>query len=499
MTKRTNRSRPTTVALDPGSPIPLYRQIYSRVRGAILSGQLESGERLPSTRALAQQLGVSRTTVLTAYEQLLAEGYVTGRVGAGTSVADIAIEKRPRRRGDHGRGGHLSRRGAKIARQINVPEDSRVAAANPLYAFRVGVPALDEFPYGLWARLLARRARYSLRSLADYQAFAGYQPLRKAIASQLAVSRGIDCDAEQIVMFAGAQAALDLAARVLLDPGDAVWMEEPGHLGVRGVLVGAGAKCVAVPVDAEGLDVAAGIARHPQARLAFVTPSRQFPLGVPMSFARRLALLEWARDAKAWVLEDDYDSEYRYRGRPIEALHALDSDGRVIYVGTFSKLLFPSLRIGYLVVPPELVDAFIAARRFSDMHPPTLEQAALTDFIVDGHFGRHIRRMRTLYAERSAALVEGAAQTAGGMIRIVPPAAGMHVVGWLPDGFDAAEISRHAAALGIEARPLSLYCAEHTTRSGLVLGYGAVDTGRITGALRKLTKAIRQTGTELRG
>ena len=318
----------------------------------------------------------------------------------------------PRQRG-------VSHRGATL---IGTPVT--LAGAGTSRAFRPGMPAFDGFPFEEWSRYVARRWRNPATDLLGYGDAAGYRPLREAIARHLAVARGVRCDAGQVVIVAGSQQALDLAARVLLDPGDAVWIEEPGYLGARAALAAAGAKLVPVPVDAEGLDVAAGVALQRAAAMAYVSPSHQYPLGVTMSLSRRLALLEWARAAGAWVLEDDYDSEYRYAGRPLAALQGLDGDGRVIYLGTFSKVMLPSLRLGYLVLPPDLVDAFVAARAIADRHSPSVEQAALADFIVDGQLDRHIRRMRMLYAERQAALVDAAKRELAGVLDVPASDAG---------------------------------------------------------------------------
>jgi len=294
-----------------------------------------------------------------------------------------------------------------------------------------------------------------------------------------------------VIVVAGAQAALDLAARILLDPGDMAWIEEPGYPGARGALEGAGAQLVPIPVKEDGLDVHAGRIRCPQARVAYVTPSHQFPLGVTMSLAQRLALLEWANQANAWILEDDYDSEYRFSGRPLEALQGLDRTNRVIYLGTFSKVLFPALRLGYLVVPPDLIDIFVAVRHFVDRHVPILEQMALTDFMTEGHFTRHIRRMHTLYAQRRAALIAAVASELGELLEVHAPEAGMHLVGQLPPHMDDSTVAQQAVTYGVEVIPVSVFRSEPTRRGGLVLGYAAVDEQEIRDGVRRLAMAIR--------
>ena len=379
MPKRVTVRYEPTIVLDTTSSVPLYRQLYDRLRLAILTGQLAPGARLPATRTLADELGVSRNTVYIAYQQLLAEGYIDSKVGHGTRVARVTTEtlltlpstsQLRRSVQDDASRPHVSQRGMNMAGLPPLPRPQVSSEPGKPPAFRAGVPALDLFPYQIWAQLVTRRVRHSLQEASDDQDPAGYRPLREAIAAHIGVTRGVRCTADQVIVVSGAQAALDLATRILLDPGDMAWIEDPGYPGARGALEGAGAQLVPVPVKEDGLDVGAGRARCPQARLAYVTPSHQFPLGVTMSLAQRLALLEWANQANAWILEDDYDSEYRFSGRPLEALQGLDSTNHVIYLGTFSKVLFPALRLGYLVVPPDLTEVFVAVRLFVDRHVP---------------------------------------------------------------------------------------------------------------------------------
>jgi GntR family transcriptional regulator/MocR family aminotransferase len=483
------------VALDGESRTPLYRQLYDSLRRAILTGQLAPGTRLQSTREMAEELSVSRNTVVNAYEQLLAEGYLEGQVGSGTYVSralpeDLLNVKTLTRSFTRRAGGKrlgLSERGkvfAAFARSVpRAPEDVR--------PFQPGVPALDAFPFDTWLKLLAKHWRRPADNLLGYGEPQGHAPLRRAVSSYLGLSRAVRCTPEQVIIVDGAQMAFDLIARVLLDPGDAAWVEEPGYPGARGALTAAGARLVHVPVDAEGLDVVAGAALEPNARLIYVTPSHQFPLGMTMSLPRRLALLGWASRAGAWVVEDDFDSEYRYEGRPLASLQGLDDDGRVVYVGTFSKVLFPSLRLGYIVAPPSLVDAFLAARAMSGRHSPSIEQAVLTDFIEEGHFGRHIRRMRTLYRERQRALVEALKEEAGDLLEVETSSAGIHLPAWLPDGLDDREVSREALARGVEARPMSAFYAGRPGRGGLELGYAAYDEEKLRRGATLLAEAVR--------
>ena len=491
------------VSLDRCSGASLHRQLYEGLREGILAGRFPAGARLPSTRGLAAELEVSRNTVTSAFSQLLVEGYLEGRVGSGTYVAGALPDEMLRtRRGAHDAGLHegsvpsagqrrLSRRGELLAstRTVTVRDVGRPRA------FRPCVPALEEFPHGEWRQISARRWRRPPGGLLGYGDPAGYRPLREAISGYLGAARAVNCSPEQVVVVSGSQQALDLAARVLLDPGDAVWVENPGYAGARAALAGAGARLVPVPVDDDGLDVAAGTQREAGARMAYVTPSHQYPLGPTMGLSRRLELLRWASGAGAWVVEDDYDGEYRYGGRPLEALQGLDTEGRVVYVGTFSKVLFPALRLGYVVVPPDLVDAFVAARELSDRHSPVIEQAVLADFIAEGHFARHVRRMRSLYASRQAALVEAAKGELLGLLDLGPAETGMHLVGSLPWGMDDREASRRAASYGVEAPPISAYALRDTpyhdvTRPGLLLGYAALTEAEILEGVRRLAAAL---------
>jgi GntR family transcriptional regulator/MocR family aminotransferase len=357
-------------------------------------------------------------------------------------------------------------------------------------AFRLGTPDTSLFPFEEWTRIVSRLWREPPPELLRYGDPAGYAPLREAIAAHAGVARAVRCTPEQVIVVSGSQQALDLAARVLLDPDDTVVMEDPGYLGARAALSAAGARIVPCAVDAEGLDVAQ--ARNVAARAVYVTPSHQFPLGVTMGLPRRLALLEWAAERDAWVFEDDYDSEYRYAGRPHAALQGLDADGRVIYIGTFSKVLFPALRVGYLIVPAGLSDAFVAARAIADRHPPTVDQAALAEFIERGLLARHIRRMRGLYAERQALLLELARRQLGGLLDVAPCNTGMHVAGWLPEDADDVEASRRAAQFGVDAAPLSHYRIAPGSPGALLLGYSAVAPREMAEGVARLARALAQ-------
>jgi len=362
----------------------------------------------------------------------------------------------------------------------------------PARAFRASQPALDAFPTSLWAQVAARRLRrVSAGLLAGGEAL-GYRPLREAVADYLNTSRGVKCAADQVLIISGVQEALDRTAHLLLNPGDPVWMEEPGYPGAAMAFRAVGARICPVPVDAEGLNLPAGQQRWPRPRLAYVTPAHQFPLGVTMSLPRRLALLEWARRSGTVIFEDDYDSEYRYSGRPIPALQGLDRAGVVIFAGSFSDVLFPALRLGYLVAPADMVDIFAAAESVSTHHPPLIDQAILCDFISQGHFARHVRRMRELYAERLSVLIESAQQRLAGLLEIPDVEAGLRTVGWLQGGVSAEQAAQAAAQHDVEVVPLSRYAYGRSKRNGLVLGFAAVDKRELKRGVEGLARALEE-------
>jgi GntR family transcriptional regulator/MocR family aminotransferase len=479
---------PVTLSLDPHSSLTLQRQLYDGLRTAILAGRLRPGRRLPSTRSLAEDLAVSRNTVAAAFGQLIAEGYAEARVGAGTTVARTLPEDL--RNVTAGLMPPEARFSPRISRRGRALSGARVSSGcTTLRPFRPGWPALDQVPLELWWRLAARTGRRIGRSLLGYGDLGGYRPLRKAIAEYLAVSRGVRCTDEQVIVTSGSQQGLFVASQVLLDPGDRVWIEDPAYPGTRSALQAAGARLVPIPVDLEGIDVRFAETRA-AARLVAVAPSHQYPLGVTMTLARRLELLRVARRMRAWVLEDDYDSEFRYSSRPIAALQGLDQDGRVIYLGTFSKTLFPSLRLGYAVVPVELVGTFTAARSVLDIHSPLFEQAVLTEFITGGYFERHLRRMRSLYEERQQTLVAESQRYLSGLLELTPAGAGLQCVGWLTPDLDERVVVRAAAAHDVEVTPVSAFAARRLARSGLLLSFGAFDPNQIRAGVRRLAEAL---------
>ena len=468
---------------------PLYRQLYDAVREAVLSGTLTSGTRIPATRTLARHLNVSRNTVLEAFEQLFAEGYLETAQGKGTFVAEgIAVLSESRVVKTSSEMPVLSARGTLLAQSLLAHSQDHM---RPL-AFQAGLPALSHFPWKLWTRLTTQAAEH----IADdpqrmgYIHSAGLPELRRALADYLRASRGVHCTAENVLIVSGTQHAIDLTVRLLVDPGEAVWLENPGYSSGHAVVAGLGAKIIPVPVDAGGL----AFEDAPEAgKLAYVTPSHQYPLGMTMSLRRRLALLEHAKTHDLWLFEDDYDSEFRYAGKPLAALQSLDSHQRVIYAGTLSKVLFPGLRLGYVVVPPALVDAFAAARALVDRTPPVLSQMTLALFIQEGHFARHIRRMRGLYQARRQVLLEHIQQI--DVLEHLPSDTGLQFSVRLPDGWDDVAVSEALFEANIEARPLASYAHTPLAFAGLNLGYGAVDETAIAASSKVMREVLERYAT----
>jgi GntR family transcriptional regulator / MocR family aminotransferase len=498
--KRISASFLPPISLDSGNVTPLYRQLYDWFRGAILGGQMRPRQRIPSTRSLAVELKISRIPVLNAYEQLLAEGYLETFVGAGTCVArsipddtlrpQAGKARAPSREKIVGRRSprRISNRGLALMKLPTQPW------LNIVGAFRVSLPALDHFPMGQWSKLVARHQRRPPTEIMGYRDAMGYPPLREAIAEYLGAARGVRCAPSQIMVTTGSQQGLQLSAQVLLDPEDRVWIEEPGYPSARQAFIAAGAQLSPIPVNQEGMNAGEIIRRGHIARAVYITPSHQYPLGMTMSATRRMLILNWAVRTGAWIIEDDYDSEYRFGSRPIASLQGLDTDARVIYIGTFSKVMFPALRLGYVVVPEDLVPAFAAARDAADVFSATLYQAAMTDFIREGHFARHIRRMRVLYAGRRRSLVKAIRVEMGDSLEIVGAEAGMHLAAFLPPGTDDVAVSKKAADMGISATPLSTCYLEPPARGGLILGYGGANAHQIHDGIRNLSKCVQRTG-----
>ena len=478
------------IAVDRKARKALHRQIYDAYRGAIIDGRLRPQQRIPSSRGLASELGVSRFPVLNAYAQLLAEGYLESRVGAGTVVSS-SLPEQMTSCAPVGVPFATSRSGPRpVVRRSFLPrEESSAPWLQGWGAFGVGQVAVDQFPVHIWSSLVARRCRSMDTRSFHYGDPMGSKALRETLASYLRTARSLRCETEQVMITSGSQQALEVSARVLLDSRNSVWIEEPGYRLAREVFALTGCHLVPVPVDQEGLDVGAGVKRCHQARTVFVTPSHQFPLGVTMSAARRFQLLDWAQRAGSWIIEDDYDAEYRYESLPIASLQGLDANGRVIYIGTFSKVLFPSLRLGYVVIPPDLVEHFQAIRRAMDLGPPTLYQEVLADFIAEGHFARHIRRMRVLYRERRRVLVDSIDKELGSTVNVLGDEAGMHLAVTLPNQCRDTEIAERAARQNLRIWPLSnsYLCG---ARPGFILGFGSASVEEIPAAVRKLRKLL---------
>jgi GntR family transcriptional regulator/MocR family aminotransferase len=485
---------PTLMLPERDPPQSATRWLYAALRLAILDGRLRPGKRLPATRDLARRYGLSRGTIVAAFEQLRSEGYLEARAGSGTFVTRVLPERLlqapralpsrapvPRRH---------PRRLAGYARRVRLFPN---LLPGPIRAFRTDQPALDLFPTTLWSQVAARRLRRASMDLLLGSGPMGFRPLQEVVADYLTTSRGVVCAADQVAIVSGVQEALDLVARLVLDPGDRVVIENPGYIGATLTFEALGATIIPAGVDEEGMILADASLRG--ARLVYLTPAHQFPLGVSMSLGRRLAVLEWARSNGAVIFEDDYDSEYRYSGRPVPALQGLDRHGSVVFAGTFSKVLFPSLRLGYLVVPRDLVDAVAAAQSVTNRHAPLLEQAILTDFITAGHFGRHVRRMREVYAERLAVLLDSAKARLSGLLEVSGVEAGLQTAGWLQHGVDGAAAAVAAARRDVEVTPLGRYGRGGVARNGLHLGFAAVDPREIRRGVRELAAALEDLRT----
>ena len=472
----------------------IWRWLYGALRDAILQGRLRPGARLPSSRSLAHQYGISRGSVLAAFGHLEAEGYLTGETGSGSYVArnlpDDLLHARVAEPDPAGtpQPPMLSRRGREMARlSLPLPATHTIGRA-----FRLHEPALDLFPVETWARVAARVVRRMPRNLLGLGEAQGLLPLRRAIASYLGSARGVRCSPAQIIVTQGAQQALHLCGQLLLDPGDTVWVEDPGYPGARSALLAAGATVVPIPVDGQGLCLPRLTGQQRPPRLIYTTPANQFPLGMAMGLERRLALVEFARRHHAWILDDDYDSEFRYEGRPMAALQGLDRNGCVLYLGTFGKMLFPALRLGFLVLPEALVDAFAAARGILDRHPPLLNQTILAEFILEGHFGTHLRRMREVYAERQQVLIEAARRDLSGLAEVQPMPAGMRALAWLPEGVKDADAAAAAHQAGLELAAVSQFTLKHRPPDALLLGFAAVPAEELRRGVRTLAQVLKK-------
>ena len=468
------------LGIERASGTPLLRQVYLDLRRAILDGALPPGARLPATRALAQQLGIARNTVVAAYEQLLAEGFIEGRVGAGSYVSrDVpqgldrpALPGRPRPRAEP------------------VPPALPNMVQPGAQPFNTGRVSWDDATARVWRQLTLRQLQSPDPDMLGYGDPRGSPALREAIANYLSAARAVRCTPDQVIVTSGAQQAIDLVRKVVIAPGDAVWVEDPCYPALRAAMGAAGARIVPVPVDTQGMVVSEGVMASTHARLAYVTPSSQYPLGVVLSMARRMELLAWARRAGAWIVEDDYDSEFRYAGRPLASLQGIDDSGRVIYIGTFSKVLFPGLRLGYAVLPPELMEPVLSARLLSDWHPPVLQEGVVTDFLAEGHFGQHLRRMRQRYRAARDTVVEALRESCGDFLDVEAPDQGLKLLARLRSGWTDVEISAAAERHGLIARPVSPMFMAAPPIQALMLGFSGHEPGALRHAARMLAGSV---------
>ncbi|HWW23957.1 MAG TPA: PLP-dependent aminotransferase family protein [Edaphobacter sp.] len=450
--------------------------LYAELRAAILDGRLKRGVRLPSTRDLSLQHGVSRGIAMLVIEQLRDEGYLTSKTGAGTWVNE------------------------KLPDDLALSEDVctlKTFAPLPitregLRPFQASDPEVGLFPIDVWSRLTSRQLRHATKSLLGSGDVAGYAPLRNAIAEYLGTSRGVHCSASQVVVVTGTQQALDLMMRLLLKPGDDAWIEDPGYFGAARALRNTGANIIPVPVDADGMNVATGRQLSPYAKLAYVTPAHQFPLGSTMTLERRIALLRWASSAGSTIIEDDYDSEFRFTGVPIPALQGLDEAGSVVFIGGFNKVLFPSLRLGYMVVPDRLMDKLLRLRFETDLWANTINQAVLAEFITEGHLGRHLRRMRETYAERLGALYSSAEKHFGDALRLSGIQAGLNTAAFYKAPVDSIDLEREAARNGIDASGLDRFTLRKPKIRGLLLGFAAFEPRIIDQGMQKLAALLEK-------
>ncbi|WP_394780505.1 PLP-dependent aminotransferase family protein [Undibacterium sp.] len=499
-----------SLQLDRAATAPMFRQLYAAIKQAILSGVVQPGMQLPPTRDFCRLLDISRQTVLNAYAQLMAEGYLQGTVGKGTFVSD-QLPALARATAVNTEAGADTPGAAALLRPLSARGLRFSHAQGRMHfhygrprAFRVGMPGLDVFPFDVWSRLEARRWRRPSEHL-GYGDPAGYRPLREMLAVYLKAARGVDCAPEQVIITSGSQQALFLLSSMLLDPGDAAWMESPGYRGASAPLHAAQVRLCPVPVDGQGLSVKTGAQLYPDAKLVYTTPSHQLPLGMTMSLQRRLELLAWAAANKAWVIEDDYDSEYRYSGPTLASLQSLDKAGCVIYVGTLSKVLFPGLRLGYMVAPAGLVDAITQTKAVIDKHTAIAPQMVLADFIAEGHFGRHIKRTRELYAERRHVLLRALQSELAVELECGPSDAGLDLpVHFSADsGFSSAadelRIAQAGLQQGVELRPLSHYDFHALNssqpadyRAGLLLGFSSIPAEEIRQGIAVLADIMRR-------
>ncbi len=485
--------------LDFNSKIPLYKQLYNLLRKAILEGKITPGKRLPGTRSLANELKVSRNTAAIAFDQLRIEGYISGRTGSGSYVNEIPdhtyTTKSKINIDSNIATGKLSNKiSLKLNQKINAKSvEERNVSDNDIVPFQNGIPAINEFPIKTWLKIINQNSLNISNLHLGYGDAAGFRPLREAIASYLRTYRAVNCNADQIMIVNGSQQGLDLIGRVFLKKGSKVWLEDPGYLGVRASMISTEASIIPCPLDNEGLDLDYSVKHNPKPDLIYTTPSHQFPLGLTMSVSRRIQLLNYAKKNKCWIIEDDYDSEFRYVGNPLPSLQGMDQNKSVLYLGTFSKVLVPGLRLGYLVLPDkEMLKPFLTMKYIIDRQSPIIEQVALAKYIEEGHFTKHIRKMRMLYKSRQELLINEINANLKNLVAVNPAPSGMQIIGWLPKIFNDKKVSAEALKNKLVVQPLSDYSIMYFEKPGLVLGYTAFTEKEITEGVAKLKKTLNK-------
>ena len=467
--------------LDPNAAVPLFRQLHGALRAAILTRRLPFATRLPATRDLATRLEISRASVVAAYEQLLAEGFIAGRIGSGSYVA-VDVPALAARIGAVPSELRLSTRGQRLAKTARAP----MRAAPAGQAFETGMVQLDARLRAAWRKCVLRHVAALDPQHLHYGDPLGHDELRALIADYLRVSRATQGDAASVLVTTGSQQSYDLLIKLLLDPGDTVWVEDPGYPALRAALMAAGARLAPVPVDRDGFDVARAIARAPRPKAIFVTPSHHYPTGAMLALARRVQLIEWADKTGAWIIEDDYDGEFRFTGAPLSSLQGLDRSGRVAYLGTFNKALFPGLRLGYILAAPILVERLACERQLTDQQVATPLQLVVAELIRDGHFASHIRRMRQRYLAARDVLVGALQRRLGDRLDVDPPDQGIQLVAWLKGGGDDVALALELAANAVSAKPISPMFMSARPRPGLLLGYSGFDDHAIRSAVGRM-------------
>ena len=494
MSKTTPELTIANITVNKKSTEPLYKQLYEGIRLSILNGTIRAGERLPATRQLASELKISRNIVSMAFEQLMLEGYLTGKVGSGTFVSsnlpDNFIKSKTNGVVDIPKS---NKKGNSSG--VKIPFD-KVSAWSPakedVIPFQNAVPGLDIFPFGLWTKIANKEYKEIGKHHLAYDDASGYAPLRESIASYLRSARGVKCESSQVLIINGAQQGFSLCSHILTNKGDEVLMEDPGYGGARAAFANYGARIKPVPVDEDGVDVKFLIKHHRKAKMIYITPAHQYPMGGTLSLNKRMDLLKWSAKCNTWIIEDDYDSELRYTGRPLAALQGLDQRDKVIYIGTFSKVLFPALRIAYMVLPTvEMANRFTSVKAVFDRQCPIMEQVIINTFMEEGHFVRHLRRMRLEYHERQKMLIRAVEKDLAGKLRVEEQAAGMHVIGWLPKNSNDREVSEMLLRNGIYANALSNYTMKYSKGPGLLLGYTAFNKFRVRNYVQKMDRILK--------